>query len=419
MTRCVVVGSGAREHALAWGLATSAEVVVTPGNAGIAAHGITCVETPATDLDADLFVIGPELPLTQGLADELRAQGKAVVGPGRDGARLEASKAFMKAFLRDAGVPTAHFGVFDRPEEALDFLATMAPPYVIKTDGLAAGKGVLVTDDFDEACADVLEKLSGHAFGHAGKTIVIEEGLDGEECSLLVLCDGVRAAALVPAQDFKRVGDGDTGANTGGMGAYAPMSSMSARDVRDVMSRIVEPTLEELRRRGIDFRGVLYAGVMMSSRGPQLLEYNVRFGDPETEALVPLYGDSLVSLLAAVATGTLDEVPATTGQSAVTVVLSAAGYPEDPRRGDVISGLGDDGQLALPQEGVVVFHAGTTRDERGRFVTHGGRVLAVSAVADTLAAARERAYAACATITFEGRVMRHDIARAASELGGP
>ena len=419
MTRCVVVGSGAREHALAWGLAQGAEVVVTPGNAGIAAHGITCVSTPATELEADLFVIGPELPLTQGLADELRAQGKAVVGPGRDGARLEASKAFMKAFLRDAGVPTAHFGVFDRPEEALDFLAAMAPPYVIKTDGLAAGKGVLVTDDFDEACADVLEKLSGHAFGHAGKTIVIEEGLDGEECSLLVLCDGVRAAALAPAQDFKRVGDGDTGANTGGMGAYAPMPSMSAGDVEDVMTRIVEPTLVELRRRGIDFRGVLYAGVMMSSRGPQLLEYNVRFGDPETEALVPLYGDSLVSLLAAVATGTLDEVPATTGQSAVTVVLSAAGYPEDPRRGDVISGLGDDGQLALPQEGVVVFHAGTTRDERGRFVTHGGRVLAVSAVADTLAAARERAYAACATITFEGRVMRHDIARAASELGGP
>ena len=418
MTRCVVVGSGAREHALAWGLARGAEVVVTPGNPGIAAHGITCVETPATELEADLFVIGPELPLTQGLADELRAQGKAVVGPGRDGARLEASKAFMKAFLRDAGVPTAHFGVFDRPEEALDFLATMAPPYVIKTDGLAAGKGVLVTDDFDEACDDVLDKLSGNAFGHAGTTIVIEEGLDGEECSLLVLCDGVRAAPLVPAQDFKRVGDDDTGANTGGMGAFAPMASMSDDDVALVMSRIVTPTLAELTRRGIDFRGVLYAGVMMSSRGPQLLEYNVRFGDPETEVLVPLYGDGLVSLLSAVAAGALETVPATTGQSAVTVVLSAAGYPEFPRRGDVIAGLGDDGQLASPLEGVVVFHAGTSRDERGRFLTHGGRVLAVSAVGDTLGEARERAYAACAAITFDGRVMRHDIARAASQ-GAP
>ncbi|MDH2904300.1 MAG: phosphoribosylamine--glycine ligase [Actinomycetota bacterium] len=412
--RCVVVGSGAREHALAWGLARSAQVVVTPGNAGIAAHGITCVDTPATQLDADLFVIGPELPLTQGLADDLRAQGKLVLGPGRDGAQLEASKAFMKQFLHDAAVPTAHFGVFDQPEAALDFLVTMTPPYVIKTDGLAAGKGVLVTRDFDEACADVLDKLSGNAFGDAGTTIVIEEGLDGEECSLLVLCDGVRAVPLVPAQDFKRVGDGDTGANTGGMGAYAPMGSMSDDDVAHVMSSIVNPTLAELARRGIDFRGVLYAGVMMSSRGPQLLEYNVRFGDPETEALVPLYGDSLADLLASVAAGELTSVPATTGQSAVTIVLAAHGYPEAPRRGDVISGLGADGQLATAHEGVTVFHAGTTRDEGGRFLTHGGRVLAVSAVGDTLAQARARANAACEQITFEGRVMRHDIARAAS-----
>ena len=415
MTRCVVVGSGAREHALAWGLAQSTDVVVTPGNAGIAAHGLTCVDTPATQLDADLFVIGPELPLTQGLADELRAQGKLVLGPGRDGARLEASKAFMKQFLHDAGVPTAHFGVFDQLDEALDFLVTMQPPYVIKTDGLAAGKGVLVTADFDEACADVRDKLSGNAFGDAGTTIVIEEGLDGEECSLLVLCDGVRGAALVPAQDFKRVGDGDTGANTGGMGAYAPMASMTSSAVDDVMARIVAPTLEELARRGIDFRGVLYAGVMMSSRGPQLLEYNVRFGDPETEALVPLYGAGLYELLAATASGRLVEVPATSGMSAVTVVLSSFGYPESPRRGDLISGLGEDGQLATSAPGVTIFHAGTTRDAAGRFLTHGGRVLAVTAVGDSLALARERAYAAAEQITFDGRVMRHDIARSASQ----
>ena len=414
MTRCVVVGSGAREHALAWGLAKSADVVVTPGNPGIAAHGLACVATPATQLDADLFVIGPELPLTQGLADELRAQGKLVLGPGHEGARLEASKAFMKEFLRDAGVPTAHFGVFDEPEAALDFLVTMTAPYVIKTDGLAAGKGVLVTDDFEEACSDVRDKLSGNAFGAAGTTIVIEEGLDGEECSLLVLCDGVRAVPLVPAQDFKRVGDGDTGANTGGMGAYAPMATMTAGDVDLVMTSIVAPTLEELKRRGIDFRGVLYAGVMMTSRGPRLLEYNVRFGDPETEVLVPLYGARLFDILRATAAGRLEAATASTGVSAVTVVLSSFGYPESPRRGDVISGLGDDGQLAARIEGVTIFHAGTTRDSDGRFLTNGGRVLAVTAVGDSVAQARERAYAGAEQITFDGRVMRHDIARTAS-----
>jgi len=414
VTRCVVVGSGAREHALAWGLAKSSDVVVTPGNAGIAAHGLTCVDTPATQLDADLFVIGPELPLTQGLADELRAQGKLVLGPGVDGARLEASKAFMKQFLADAGVPTAHFGVFDQADGALDFLATMSPPYVIKTDGLAAGKGVLVTTDFDEACADVRDKLSGNAFGQAGTTIVIEEGLDGEECSLLVLCDGDRCVPLVPAQDFKRVGDGDTGANTGGMGAYAPMTTMTENDVAEVMASIVAPTLQELRRRHIDFRGVLYAGVMMTSRGPRLLEYNVRFGDPETEVLVPLYGADLYDLLAATAAGRLGGVPRTTGLSAVTVVLSSFGYPESPRRGDVIGGLGEDGQLASPLEGVTIFHAGTTRDQQGRFLTHGGRVLAVTAVGESLAQARERAYGAAARVSFDGCVMRHDIARSAT-----
>ena len=408
-----MVGSGAREHALAWGLAATAEVIVTPGNAGIAAHGFTCVDTPATQLDADLFVIGPELPLTEGLADQLRAQGKLVVGPGRDGAQLEASKAFMKQFLHDAGVPTADFAIFDEPDYAFEYLATHRAPYVIKTDGLAAGKGVLVTHNLDEARADVRDKLSGRAFGDAGTTIIIEEGLDGEECSLLVLCDGQRGVALVPAQDFKRVGDGDRGANTGGMGAYAPMSTLSEDDVELVMSRIVAPTLSELRRRGIEYRGVLYAGVMWGSRGPMLLEYNVRFGDPETEVLVPLYGDRLEELLRCVAEGRLDDAPATTGECAVTVVLAAHGYPDAPRAGDVIEGLGADGQLAEHREGVTVFHAGTARDEQGRFVTRGGRVVAVTGVGATMAQARERAYAGVEQITFAGRVVRHDIARSA------
>jgi len=414
VSRCVVVGSGAREHALAWGLAKSCDVVVTPGNPGIAAHGITCVQTPATELDADLFVIGPEQPLVEGLADRLRAQGKRVVGPGAEGARLEGSKAYMKDFLASAGVPTAQYGTFRDEAAALAFLATMTPPYVVKTDGLAAGKGVLVTHDFDEAARDVQDKLSGSSFGDAGTTVIIEEGLDGRECSLIVLCDGRDVVDMVPAQDFKRVGDGDQGANTGGMGAYAPMGTMTPEQVAVVMRDIVAPTVVELRRRDIDFRGVLYAGVMLSSTGPKLLEYNVRFGDPETEVLVPLYGDQLFDLLVRVADGELAGARVSPSGAAVTVVLAAAGYPHDPRRGDVISGLGADGQLADSREGVTVFHAGTARDDQGAFVTAGGRVLAVTGVGASIAEARQRAYEGATLVTFEGKVMRSDIALGAA-----
>ena len=412
MRRCVVIGSGAREHALAWALAKGADVVVTPGNPGIAAHGITCVDTPSTELDADLFVIGPDQQVVDGLADLLRAQGKTVVGPGADGARLEGSKAYLKEFLASAEVPTAAYGVFDDENEALAFLATMSPPYVIKTDGLAAGKGVLVTRDLDEASDDVREKLSGRAFGAAGRSVVIEEGLDGPECSLMVLCDGENVTALVPSQDFKRLGDGDTGANTGGMGAYAPMTALSANEVDEIMERIVAPTIRELARRRIDYRGVLYAGIMMTSAGPKILEYNARFGDPETQVLVPLYGDGLFDLLLRVGEGRLEGAMPIASGAAVTVILASHGYPQSPRPGDVITGLGHDGQLAFAMEGVTVFHAGTRVDDDGHFVTAGGRVLAVTGVGATLAEARRRAYEGAALITFEGRVMRSDIALA-------
>ncbi|MHB8334533.1 MAG: phosphoribosylamine--glycine ligase [Acidimicrobiales bacterium] len=413
MKRAVVVGSGAREHALAWRLAQSAHVVVTPGNAGIAAHGITCVDVPATELEADLFVIGPEAPLVDGLADQLRAQGKVVVGPGVDGARLEGSKAYMKEFLTAAGVPTAAYGSFTDVESAVAFLVTMAPPFVVKTDGLAAGKGVLVTSDLDAAKADVAEKLSGSAFGAAGTTVVIEEGLVGEECSLLYLCDGSAATALAPAQDFKRVGDGDQGANTGGMGAYAPMDVARGALEAEVRERIIEPTLVELARRGIDFRGVLYAGVMLTATGPKLLEYNVRFGDPETEAIMAVVDGDLFEPLRAIGRGEGAPAVASTGY-AVTVVLASPGYPERPRTGDVIEGLGPDGQLANPLAGVVVFHAGTARDGAGRFVTAGGRVLAITATGPSVDAARRLVYEASARVTFEGMVMRTDIAAAVS-----
>ncbi len=417
MSRCVVVGSGAREHALAWALSKGAEVVVTPGNAGIAAHGITCVDTPATKLDADLFVVGPEAPLVAGLADELRAQGKVVLGPGADGARLEGSKAFMKEFFTAAGIPTAAYGAFRDEASAFGYLATMTPPYVIKTDGLAAGKGVLVTHDLEEARRDVAAKLSGTAFGEAGTTVVIEEGLIGEECSFHVLCDGSKAIGLAPSQDFKRVGDHDQGANTGGMGAYAPMAKMTENDISEIMREIIEPTTHELARRGIDFRGVLYAGVMLTAAGPKLLEYNVRFGDPETEVLVPLMGERLFDLLWSVGAGRLGEelVPWSLAGAAVTVVIASEGYPQSPRTGDVIAGLGPDGQLEHADANVVVFHAGTARDADGNFVTHGGRVLAVTGLGQTVAEARRRAYEGSALITFRGSVRRSDIALAASE----
>lgn len=410
-----MVGSGAREHALAWALAKSADVVVTPGNAGMIAHGLVCVSATANELEAELFVIGPDQPVVDGLADELRAQGKTVVGPGADGARLEGSKAFMKEFLTAAGVPTAAYGVFDDEDEALAFLATMTPPYVIKTDGLAAGKGVLVTHDLAAATSDVREKLSGAAFGGAGTTVVIEEGLEGEECSLFVLCDGTNALCLVPSQDFKRVGDNDQGPNTGGMGAYAPMMAMSKEHVDEIVRLVVTPTLSELKRRGIDYRGVLYAGLMVSPSGTKLLEYNVRFGDPETQVLVPLYGDGLYDLLLRVGEGRLAGTSVAPSGAAVTVILASAGYPQSPRTGEVIHGLGPDGQLATPLENVIIFHAGTTRNDEGQFVTSGGRVLAVTGLGADVAEARRRAYEGAALVTFEGSVRRSDIARLASE----
>ncbi|MHB8380602.1 MAG: phosphoribosylamine--glycine ligase [Acidimicrobiales bacterium] len=415
MSRCVVVGSGAREHALAWALSKSVEVIVTPGNAGIAAHGFACVTTPPSELDADLFVVGPEQPLVDGLADQLRAQGKLVVGPGVDGAHLEGSKSYMKEFFTTAGVPTAAYDTFRDEESAFLFLDTLLPPYVIKTDGLAAGKGVLVTNIIDEARADVHDKLSGESFGAAGTTIVIEEGLVGEECSFHVLCDGTDVVPLTAAQDFKRVGDDDLGPNTGGMGAYAPMSSMTGAQRDDVVRLVILPTLAELKRRAIDFRGVLYAGIMLTSSGPKLLEYNVRFGDPETEVLVPLYGDGLFDLLLRVADGRLAGANVSASGAAVTVVLAAEGYPLRPRSGDVIHGLGPDGQLATPNENVIVFHAGTSRTDEGQFVTSGGRVLAVTGLGADVTEARRRAYEGAALVTFEGSVRRSDIARSACE----
>jgi phosphoribosylamine--glycine ligase len=413
--RVCIVGSGGREHALAHVLARTADVVVTPGNPGMAPPITVVDDRPVEEMEADLYVIGPEAPLVAGLADTLRAQGRAVMGPGADGALLEGSKAFMKEVLSAAGVPTASFATFDALEAdaALRHLETVPGPWVIKTDGLAAGKGVLVTRDLAEAQDDVTAKLSGALFGDAGRTIVIEEGLEGEECSLLVLCDGTHAVPLVPAQDFKRIGDGDTGPNTGGMGAYAPMPHVGAATVDHIMETSVLPLVEELRRRGIDYRGVLYAGLMLTVDGPKVIEYNVRFGDPETQVVLPLLADDAAELFLAVANGDLGGAapPAFSDDAAVCVVLASHGYPAHPRTGDTIEGLRSSGQSVAAVDGVTVFHAGTSRHSPdGPFHTAGGRVLGVTAVAPTLAQARERAYAATLPIDWEGMQMRHDIA---------
>lgn len=397
-----VVGSGGREHALAEVLGRHHEVVVTPGNPGI--PGST--PTPPEQIEAELFVIGPEAPLVDGLADRLRAAGRLVFGPGADGARLEGSKAWMKDLLVEAGVPTAAHGTFTDPEPALAFLDTMVPPYVVKTDGLAAGKGVVVTGSLDEARQAVVDYLSGDAFGDAGRTVVIEEGLTGPEVSILAVCDGNRAVALAPAQDFKRLADGDAGPNTGGMGAFSPVPGVGPDLVDAVMRDAVAPTLAALRARGIDYRGVLYAGLMLTPDGPKVLEYNVRFGDPETQVVLPRLTSDLGELLAAAARGRLDVVPSFDDGAAVTVVCAAEGYPRTVRTGDTIAGL----DVARSVPGVSVFCAGVAAAPGGGLVTAGGRVIAVTGRGDDIASARERAYEAVRAVSWAGLQVRSDIA---------
>lgn len=397
-----VVGSGGREHALARALGRTHTVVVTPGNPGIAGS----IDQPPQEIDADLFVIGPEGPLVAGLADELRAQQKLVFGPGADGARIEGSKAWMKDLVAAAEVPTARYGTFRELEPALAYLDTLGDLYVIKTDGLAAGKGVLVTESRAEARDAVAAYLAGDAFGDAGKTVVLEEGLIGPELSLLAICDGNRAIPLPAAQDFKRLGDGDSGPNTGGMGAYSPVPIATDAVIDEVMDRFVEPTLAELRARDIDYRGVLYAGLMITPDGPKLIEYNCRFGDPETQVVLPRLTGDLASFLAAAAAGNIDELPEVSPDAAVTVVSAVDGYPNAPSCGDPIRGIAE--AEAVP--GVELYMAGVARDGDGRLITAGGRVLACTGLGATVAEARAQAYQATELLDWPGRHFRSDIA---------
>ncbi|MEP6625213.1 MAG: phosphoribosylamine--glycine ligase [Acidimicrobiia bacterium] len=412
----LVFGSGAREHALVWALSRSPivdAVVAAPGNPGIAASA-SCLsfENAMESLDAfDLAVIGPEAPLVDGLADELREQGLAVFGPSAAAARLEGSKAWMKDVLADAEIPTARHGTFtvDQENAALAYLETLPGLYVIKTDGLAAGKGVLVTESLPDARDAVREYLAGRAFGDAGRTVVIEEGLTGPELSLLVLCDGsLHGVPLAPAQDFKRFGDGDLGPNTGGIGAYSPVPVATDALVQQIMERAVTPTLARLAALDLEYRGVLYAGLMLTPEGPKVIEYNVRFGDPECEVVVPRLASDLAVHCAEAATGRLETPVRFRDDACVSVVLASEGYPTAPRTGDVITGLD-----ANEDEDVIVFHAGTALTDDG-VVTAGGRVLAVTALGADVEAARTKAYAAADAISWRGKYCRRDIAAAPS-----
>jgi phosphoribosylamine--glycine ligase len=414
--RVCVVGSGGREHALAHALSRTAEVVVSPGNAGM--EGFVCTDAAPEDVPADMWVIGPEVPLVEGLADRLRARGGLVFGPGADGARIEGSKIWMKELLARARVPSAASRSFDDLEAARRYLRSVPGPWAIKTDGLAAGKGVLVTGSLSEAMADVEAKMSGRSFGAAGRRVVIEEALSGEELSVTAICDGRRAYPLAAAQDFKRVGDGGQGPNTGGMGTYSPVPFAGDDVVGDVMEKAVLPTLHALRKSGIDYRGVLYAGVMLTEQGPRTLEFNARFGDPEAQVLMPRWEGDVTSALAAAASGHLTDqhAPVPSPQSAACVVLAAPGYPEAPRLGDRIEGLEQARAVATVYCAGVAPAPGApgTVGRAPVLATAGGRVLGIVGLGHGLVEARRLAYKAAGMVSWPGMVMRTDIAEAAA-----
>ncbi|MFE7815076.1 phosphoribosylamine--glycine ligase [Streptomyces sp. NPDC057433] len=414
--KVLVIGSGAREHALCRSLSLDPDVTAlhcAPGNAGIAEvaelHQVdaldgAAVSALATRLGADLVVVGPEAPLVAGVADAVRDAGIPAFGPSKEAAQLEGSKAFAKDVMAGAGVPTARSYVCTTPEEAAAALDAFGTPYVVKDDGLAAGKGVVVTDDIEEAKA------------HAGacEQVVIEEYLDGPEVSLFAVTDGVTVLPLRPAQDFKRALDGDAGPNTGGMGAYSPLPWADPKLVDEVMQSVLQPTVDELRRRGTPFSGLLYAGLAITSRGVRVIEFNARFGDPETQVVLARLKTPLAGVLMAAATGNLADIEPLrwSDDAAVTVVVASYNYPGTPRTGDPVTGLEEVAAQDAPH--AYVLHAGTRR-EGDAIVSAGGRVLSVTATGEDLAEARDRAYRAVARIRLDGSQHRADIAAEAAE----
>lgn len=418
--RILVVGNGGREHALLWKLrrdAPGAELFVTRANGGM--DGLaTSVPLDPGELASiagwveangvDLTVVGPEAPLAAGMVDHFAARGLPAFGPTRDAAEIESSKSFAKALMRRHGIPTADFAVFRDRAEAEAYVRARPGPLVVKASGLAAGKGVVVADDAAQALAAVADMLSGTAFGSAGTEVVLEERMEGEELSCFALTDGETVLPLLPSQDHKRALDGETGPNTGGMGAYAPVSIATPAVVDAVTETILRPTVAAMAEEGRPFRGLLYAGVMLTADGPKVVEFNCRFGDPETQVVLPLLASSLLEPIAEIARGgsLAGAAPlAFAPGAAVTTVLASGGYPGDHRTGlpiDLPDGLEAEGD-------VIVFHAGTRREPDGRLVTAGGRVLAVTALAPTVAEAAARSRAAAERIAFEGRHFRRDI----------
>jgi phosphoribosylamine---glycine ligase len=421
--RVLLVGSGGREHALAWSLARSrllGELHAAPGNPGIgtlarlhpvAATDLEGLTRLALDLAVDLVVIGPEAPLVAGLADRLCAAGIAAFGPSAAAARIEGSKAFAKAVMDAAGVPTGRFSVCDTVSAAHAAIAEAEGGVVVKADGLAAGKGVVVCSSTREAHEAVAAALVDERFGPAGRRVLIEERLEGPELSLLALCDGEHVIPLAPARDYKRVGDGDRGPNTGGMGCISPVQGVEDDLVADILARVHRPVVNELARRGTPFRGCLYAGLILTADGPKVIEFNARFGDPETQAILPRTGADTLALLARCAGGNLAGCEADVDEGAcVSVVVASRGYPEAPELGDPIMGIDE----AEAVEGVTVFHAGTAAGASG-LETSGGRVLNVTAVGPDFETARRRAYAGVDLIRIAGSHHRSDIGLTARE----
>ena len=410
----LVIGQGAREHAITHTLLQdpNVKVVCAPGNPGIAQiaqieavdiNDISSVVDLARKHKPDLVVIGPEAPLVAGLSDELRSAGFTVFGPSKAAAALEGSKAFAKEIMQAAGVPTADSKYCQTVPEARAALELFGAPYVVKDDGLAAGKGVVVTDDFDAAVAHAMACIDSRD----GGAVVIEEFLDGPEVSLFGISDGATVVPLTPAQDFKRVGDNDEGPNTGGMGAYSPLPWAPRNFVADVTKTVLQPMIAEMNRRGTPFVGLLFAGLAVTSRGVRVIEFNARFGDPETQVVLARLNSSLSELLLAATTGKLSNLPELQWklESAVTVVMAAKGYPDSPVSGAVISGI-DQAQ----DQGSLVYHAGTKTNEAGELQVNGGRVLSVTAIGSDLAVARSQAYAGVERIRFDGEHHRSDIA---------